>query len=152
MENEAAIQQFWNTFKAKQGLTNANYLAWSFGNNPEMANRLAELVVKGVKTATTSAYALYEENEPLPKVGEYNIILNGNGEPVAITQTVVTEIIPFDSVSWEHAYHEGEGDRSLAYWREVHEAFFKPAYAEADLAFDQSIPCVCEVFEVVYKK
>lgn len=152
MENQTAIQEFWEAFKSKEGLTDANYQAWAFGDSPEMANHLAELVVKGIKTATTSACALYEENEPLPKVGEYNTILNGIGEPVVLTKTVVTEIVSFDAVSWEHAYHEGEGDRSLAYWRKVHEAFFKRAYAEAGLAFDQSIPCFCEVFEVVYKK
>ena len=33
------------------------------------------------KTATTSSYPLYAlENEPLPQVGEYNIILDGNDE------------------------------------------------------------------------
>lgn len=52
-------------------------------------------------------------------------------------------------ITWEHAYHEGEGDRSLAYWRKVHEDFFKQEYAEAGLTFDQTISCFCEVFEVV---
>ncbi|WP_010630568.1 ASCH domain-containing protein [Sporolactobacillus vineae] len=152
MTNEASIKKFWKAFKVQQEITHDNYQAWSFGYTPETADQLAELVVRGVKTATTSAYKLYEADEPLPQPGEYNIILDGSGEPVAITKTVVTEIVPFQSVSSEHAWHEGEGDRSLAYWREVHEAFFKEEYAEAGLTFSTAIPCVCEVFEVVFTR
>ena len=33
-------------------------------------------------------------------------------------------------VSEEHAYKEGEGDRSLAYWRAVHEEFFTKEFEE----------------------
>ncbi|BBN99796.1 ASCH domain-containing protein [Sporolactobacillus terrae] len=152
MANDEAIIKFWNEYKTKQGLTHDNYQAWAFGNTPEMADDLAELVVRGIKTATTSAYELYEKEEPLPQVGEYNIILNGNDEPEAITKTVVTEIVPYNLVTWEHAYHEGEGDRSLTYWRRVHEVFFKQEYAEAGRSFHNEIPCFCEVFEVVYRK
>lgn len=44
-----------------------------------MADELAELVNCKIKTATTSAYELYEAGEHIPQVGEYNIILNGLG-------------------------------------------------------------------------
>lgn len=152
MVNNESVKKFWNAFKVKQGLTHDNYQAWAFGYTPETANRLADLVVKGVKTATASALDIYKSDEQLPQPGEYNIILDGNGEPVVITKTVVAEVMPFQQVSWEHAWHEGEGDRSLAYWRKVHEAFFKKEYDEAGLTFSTSIPCVCEVFEVVFKR
>lgn len=152
MANEALTKKFWKVFKMQQGITRDSYQAWSFGDTPEMADQLAELVVRGMKTATTSAYELYEADEPLPQPGAYNIILDGRGEPVAVTKTVVTEIVPFQSVSWEHAWHEGEGNRSLAYWRKVHEAFFEKEYIEAGLKFNMDIPCVCEVFEVVFKR
>ena len=67
-----------------------------------------------------------------------------------VTQTTVVETIPYNLVSAEHAYHEGEGDRSLSYWREVHEKFFKSEYAQMGKQFHEKIPCVCEVFKVVY--
>ena len=39
--------------------------AWAFG---AMADELADLVLRGEKTATASAYELYKlENEPLPQ-------------------------------------------------------------------------------------
>lgn len=143
------VTSYWNQFVKKSGIENATYDAWAFGDNKQDANKLADLVVTGVKTATTSAYELYEPDEPIPQVGDYNIILNWEGQPVCITRTEVVEILPFKWVSWEHAYHEGEGDKSLWYWRQVHEAFFKREYAQNNGTFSYNIPCVCEVFKVV---
>lgn len=45
---------------------------------------------------------------------------------------------------------EGEGDRSLACWRQVHEDFFRAELAEAGLEFSPEMPVACEEFEVVY--
>ena len=55
------------------------YEAWAFGEAPD---KLAELVVRGIKTATCSAYDLYAaENEPLPEAGDYSVILNSKKKP-----------------------------------------------------------------------
>lgn len=42
-------------------------------------------------------------------------------------------LVPFDQVSERHAWLEGEGDRSLAYWREVHREAFEPDYQAAGM-------------------
>ncbi|APX72440.1 ASCH domain-containing protein [Companilactobacillus allii] len=118
-----------------------------FGGDPKT---LANLVDKGIKTATTSAYDLYTKTEYMPTTGDYNIILDDKELPVCITKTLVTEIVPFKQVSAEHAYHEGEGDRSLKYWRVIHEDFFTKEYLAAGKEFNDDIPCLCEVFEKVY--
>ena len=60
-------------------------------------------------------------------------------------------MIPFDEVSEEHAYKEGEGDRSLAYWRAVHEEFFTEVFEEANIEFNGQTRILCEEFQVVYK-
>ena len=39
---------------------------------------------------------------------------------------------------------------SLAYWREVHERFFRQEMEEAGLGFDEDMPVVCEEFSCVY--
>ncbi|MGV0169107.1 ASCH domain-containing protein [Furfurilactobacillus sp. WILCCON 0119] len=72
------------------------------------------LLLRVKKTATTSAFF---PGETTAAVDEYNIILDGRNQPVAVTQTVVSEIMPFTQVSAEHAYHEGEGDQTLTHWR-----------------------------------
>lgn len=125
--------------------------AYRFGADDNDANQLAALVLAGTKTATASARDLYENDEPLPQVGEYDAILNGDNEPVCVTYTDAVAVQPFDQVSADHAYREGEGDRSLAYWRQVHAAFFKAEYAELGRTFDPTTSrVVLESFHRVY--
>lgn len=150
MKNQDKVQIYWNKFKSTAGIEGNDYTAWSFGNTKEMADNLASLVAKGVKTATTSSLDLYEPDEAKPFVDEYNIILDGSENPVCITKPVVVEKIPFNLVSQEHAYHEGEGDRSLHQWRKEHEAFFKSVYKQSGKIFTEDSLCLCEVFEVVF--
>ena len=64
----------WNEFITKHKINNTDYTAWTFGAEADL---LAHLVATGEKTATSSAYQLYEtENEPLPKAGDYSVILD----------------------------------------------------------------------------
>ena len=46
-------------------------------------------------------------------------------------------------------YHEGVGDRTLAFWRKVHQEFFSEELKTIGKAFDDGIEIVCEEFEVV---
>ncbi len=130
----------------KSGI-DGEYDAWAFGDD---ADCLAELVKTGIKTATSSLLLFYElEDEPLPQPGEYNIILDSNDEAVCIIRTTNVYTVPFDQVSEEHACREGEGDRTLKYWRSVHRKFFLEELKEIGKTFDEGLEVVCEEFEVV---
>ena len=132
----------------RSGLT-GTWEAWAFSEAPD---KLARLVVQGIKTATCSAYDLYEtDNEPLPQAGDYSIILNADEEAVCIIKTLKVYVTDFDHVSQEHAYKEGEGDRSLEYWRKVHADFLTEELASVNRTFDGSTKVVCEEFEVVFQ-
>lgn len=96
-------------------------------------------------------YILGGEEDPLPQSGDYSIILNSKDEAVCVIQTTKTTVVPFDEVSKEHAYKEGEGDRSLAYWRAVHEEFFTKEFEETKTEFNGQTRILCEEFQVVYK-
>ena len=129
------------------GLT-GTYEAWSFG---EASDKLAALVKNGVKTATCSAYELYQaEGEPIPKAGDYSIILDSKGDAVCIVKTTRVYVAAFNQISQEHAYKEGEGDRSLEYWRKVHKDSLTRELAEINEAFTEHTQVVCEEFEVIY--
>ena len=124
------------------------YDAWSFGDD---ADTLARLVRDGIKTATCSAYCFYEmEEETLPEAGAYSIILDSDDQAVCITRTTKVYVAPFSQVTADHAFKEGEGDRSLEYWRKVHIKFFTEDLKEAGFPFDEEMKLVCEEFEVVY--
>lgn len=125
------------------------YEAWRYGS--DTPDKLAGLTASGIKTATASAYPLYEyENCDLPKVGDYNIILRTDGTALCITQTICVTVVPFMQVTAEHAYKEGEGDRSLAYWRTVHEKVFTDELMEINKQFADDMPVVCEEFKIVF--
>ncbi len=144
--------ELWNEYLKINPSAPESYAAWAFGDSEEMASELATLVLEGTKTATASNYQLYElENEPLPHAGLHNILLDGNGAAVAVLITTAVEVVPFDEVTGEHAYLEGEGDRTLRHWRHVHELFFKKELEALEIQFDYKMPVVCERFEVVYK-
>ena len=125
--------------------------SWSFGANEEQADDLLALVLDGTKTATAGALWDYEsDNEPLPEAGSLSIILDGRGHPRALIEATAVAVVPFDEVDEEHAYLEGEGDRSLEFWREVHERFFTEV-ATHDHGFQPDMPVVLERFRVVYQ-
>ena len=122
---------------------------FSFGdeNDIQMQNYLAQLVLKGEKTATTSLYSLYDfENERIPQVGDVNVILDGNSNEVCVTVNTKVYRLPFKDISEEYAYKEGEGDKSLEYWKKVHKDFF---IKEAEGNFNESMEVLCEEFELL---
>ena len=65
-------------------------------------------------------------------------------------KTTKVYVTAFDQVSQEHAYKEGEGDRSLEYWRKVHIDFLTRELAGINKAFTKKTQVVCEEFELVY--
>ena len=126
----------------------APYEAWAYGDAPD---ELARLTLSGVKRGTSSAHALYTaENEPLPQAGDYSVILDSCGEAVCVIRNVTVRILLFREVDERHARLEGEGDRSLRHWREVHERFFRQELAGIPMVFTEDIAVVCEEFEVMY--
>ncbi|MEN1894031.1 ASCH domain-containing protein [Staphylococcus nepalensis] len=143
------IEQYWEGFiELIPEYQNKTYEAWSFGVDED---KLATLVRKGEKTATTSGYSSYRvENEKLPQVGEVSIVLNKAGEPQCIIEITHIYQVPFNEVSERHAYLEGEGDKSLNYWKKAHIAFFESYYQSLGLNFDESEIMVCEEFKVLY--
>lgn len=118
--------------------------AWSIGDNPDMANELADLVIKGIKTASCGSLTSFQAEESAPKIGSYNIILNGQGSPVCVIRMVSMRLIRFSDVTEEFARKEGEGDLSLEYWRKEHKAFFT-----REGFYSDDMELVAEEFEVI---
>ena len=114
------------------------------------ADELSQLIVEGKKTATCSAYALYEiEKQPLPTVGLYTIVLNSKNEPVTIIKTTEIQILKMNEVPEELAIAEGEGDLTFEYWWNGHKNYFTTELAEYGLEFSEDMLLVFERFEVV---
>lgn len=127
------------------------YEAWAFGSTRRVANHLAALTLSGEKTTTAGAYDCYKAEEyPIPNVNDYVVVLNAREHAVCIIRITEVAIVPFSQVSEFHAYYEGEGNRSLKYWRKVHKRFFSAELKSIGLKFSEAMPVVCETFERVY--
>jgi uncharacterized protein YhfF len=92
----------------------------SFGDSPRLADELAQLVLAGKKTVTCSAAA----QGLLTQIGKRMVILDGSGRPRAVIETVELTQRCFLEVDATFAGDEGEGDRTLADWREAHKTYF----------------------------
>ncbi|WP_282852640.1 ASCH domain-containing protein [Gulosibacter sediminis] len=143
--------EYWRQVRdVKPELPEAVPEAWAFGATQEHADELLALVLAGTKTATASSFWDYQATgDPVPRAGEFSVVLDGAGEPRAIIETLEVRIRPFGEVDAEHASAEGEGDRSLAYWREVHERFWR-LHSENPHGFEPDMAVVCERFRLVY--
>jgi len=79
------VKAFWNAYLATLPKNHLHRFvtlpdAWNFGNTPEMADRLGDLVVKGVKTATCHRYL----GENVLEDGGSSILLDGRDRPLRV--------------------------------------------------------------------
>jgi uncharacterized protein YhfF len=150
------VESYWRSYleslPADSPVRDEQYVAEGWGDSPEMADELGALIADGTKTATCSALWEYEaEDEPLPQVGLKSVVLDGKGDPLCIVETTEVEVRPYEEVDAGFAYEEGEGDRSLEYWREAHWRFFSRTLPNIGKEPTTDMPLVCERFRVVYK-
>ncbi len=149
-----SVAQLWEDYLASGvlGAADATYSAWQFGYGVEQGDSLLACVLDGPKRATAGALWVYEaEGEAVPVPGDYSVILDGHGIARCIIRTTQVDVTPFDEVDAAFAYDEGEGDRSLEYWREAHWPYFVRELAELGREAVPDMPVVCERFEVVYR-
>lgn len=122
-----------------------------FGNNEKDADELARLVKKGIKKATShSLLGLQNRNEPLPRTGAFLVIINWKGEAQCIVRTTAVTLKPYFSIDAAYAQIEGEGDKSLAHWKQVHWDYFTEELQEFGREPRESMIIVCQEFEKVF--
>ena len=144
----------WNAFisKHQEYKTKALPSSFYFCDNEKDANECAELVVKGIKQATATSLWWYNTHkQPLPKSGDLYIITDWNGHAKAIIQTIKIEQVPYREITEKFAATEGEGDKSLRYWKKVHEAYYKREMIPYGASFSEEMIIVCEYFKTLYK-
>jgi uncharacterized protein YhfF len=123
----------------------------SFGDSEEQSASLIALIVAGTKRGTCSLlWSWHYESAVIPKVGDIEIVLDWHERPVLVRRTINLEIVPFDRITASFAASEGEGDLSLQYWQAEHWRFFAEECRRMGRVADQSMPLVCESFEVLH--
>ena len=122
-----------------------------FCDNEHDANECVNLVVNGIKKATSpSLLGLQLRNEPLPKIGDFMVITDWSGKAKCIVKTTAEKLKPYFSIDEEYAKKEGEGDKSLAYWKKTHWDYYQRELSEFNREPRESMIIVCQEFEKVY--
>ena len=148
------LQPFWDAFQQAAGAVDPSrfYEACHFADSEPVADALAALVLQGTKRATASlVWALEAAGKAAPKPGDLSIVTDWQGNALCVIETQSVQVVPFDEVSAAFAATEGEGDKSLAYWREAHWDYFGRECAAIGTTRDLKMPVLCEVFSVVYR-
>ncbi len=145
------VYEFWASVKAETGIEGDFLGAWPHGDNPQLADDLLGLILEGRKRAATDLVAEMEYyGDPEPEVGAYCIVLDGAGRPAAVTRTVSLRRTTFDDVDEEHAFWEGEDDRTLESYRREHIKYFTRLGKALGFEFSGDMEVVLERFELVY--
>ena len=137
-------------FHSKQ-LPYRELISFYFCDNEKDANECAELTLKGTKRATASSLWGYKEsNEVLPKESDLSVVTNWSGIAQCIIQVKKVEIVPFNEITPQFAEEEGEGGKSLEYWKKVHWSFYQRELKDSLYSPTQDMPVVCEYFKKVF--
>jgi uncharacterized protein YhfF len=116
------------------------------------ANVCAELILRGEKRASCSMdYWYSHEGEERPKVGHLQVVTNWDGKPICIIEIVSVSQCKYGEITADFAAEEGEGDKSLAWWREAHWQFFSLECDELGIEASDDMLLVLERFKVVHK-
>ncbi len=129
------------------------YIVAGISGNEEIADELLGLYLCGKKYAGSSLLKDYESaGDPLPKVGNYWIILDAKGIPRCLVQTTKVVLQKFKDIGKDIAEAEGEGDLSVHYWRQAHQKFFLPFLEQWGVRDLEEAIVVVEFFRILYKE
>jgi uncharacterized protein YhfF len=154
MKRTPRTEKYWQDFirslAGKKSVPNS-YTVYYFGNSKKLADELAELVRTGIKTATSSLLWEFEhDQEPMPKAGDFAVVTDWEGEPRCIIEIKEVELKSFSEVDEQFAYDYGEGERTLAWWKEDMFQYYSKICKQIGKTPSENMPLVCERFRVLY--
>lgn len=150
-----SVATMWQEFMdsaALEGDRDRPLSSWHFCDNQHDADECARLVVSGRKRATApSLWGLEHEGGPFPRVGDLHVITDWAGIARCIIRITRIDIVPLHEITEEHAQAEGEGDGSLAWWREAHWAYYQRELQGSNYQPQPHMPIVFQRFECIYR-
>jgi uncharacterized protein YhfF len=151
LHDQAAGDRMWQEYQRATGSAARLAGAFAFGASPAMADTLAGEVLHGPKRATAGLLLEHEhDDEPVPRPGDYWVVLGGQGQPVCVIRTTEVQIKPLNQVDAAFAWDEGEGERTLEWWRQAHRDAFSRRCEEIGVPFSEDLPTVFERFDLVW--
>jgi 5-formyltetrahydrofolate cyclo-ligase len=148
-------KSYWDSYISKLSDNNKPiqpFIEASFAGNIDITDGLIALYLNGKKTAGSSVLEDFQTaGDPVPKIGNYWIMLNSKSEPQCIAKTIHIVTCKFKDVPIDIAVAEGEGDLSLEYWRKVHSELYHPYLKDWGIKVIDDATIITEFFEIVYR-
>ena len=154
MEEQSKIylEKYLNSLSESERQKYQSFSSDYFCADEHNANLCAELIRIGQKTATCSLSCWYESGEEsMPTIGHLMVVVNWKDEPICIIEIDSVEKCKYNKVTPEFAHAEGEGDRSIEWWRKAHWEFFAEECVELGIEPDENMELVLERFHVVHR-
>ena len=149
------IKNYWNSYLdsiPEEDRPIHPHVEVSIAGNLEICDTLLGLYLERKKSAGSGLVKDYElAEDELPIVGNFWIVLNSNEEAKCILKTTRVVKNKFKDITEEIATAEGEGDLTIAYWKNAHREFFEPFLKDWKINDLDSEEVVTEFYEVVYK-
>jgi 5-formyltetrahydrofolate cyclo-ligase len=122
----------------------------SFAGGRGITDSLIQLYLGGKKWAGSSIVQDFESaGDPLPRVGNYWIVLDSAERPRLLLKTVRVEIHAFEEITAEIARAEGEGDLSVEHWKKSHGEHYAPHLAGWGVSRLSDARVITEFFEIL---
>ncbi len=144
-------RSLWEEYCADKGISAPRPPSDQFGDTPELADELLELVLKGQKKATCELKRWFDNHgHDLPTTGDQWIVTDGSGAEKCIIETTQVDLCSVRQVDEAFAWDEGEGDRSLTFWKEAHDAYYRRQAERDGFVYSDEMTCVCERFKLIW--
>lgn len=120
----------------------------SFGGTDPEKDDLADKVIKGQKTATSSLEEYYLLGiKKRSKVGDYFSVLDSSGNEVALVRIEKVRNVKFGNITDKFAVEEGDG--SLENWKAIHQPYYSELLQKIGKELNDETILVCEWFKVI---
>ncbi|WP_447957000.1 ASCH domain-containing protein [Vreelandella sp. EE7] len=150
--SQAYLNKYLNSLPSETAEKYTSFSADYFCADEYNANVCADLILRGEKRASCSLECWYShEGEPMPEVGHLQVVTDWEGNPVCIIELTSVSKCKYSDVTAAFAAEEGEGDKSLKWWREAHWEFFSLECSELSIEPTEDMLLVLERVKVVYK-
>lgn len=150
-KSKSYLEQYLNSLSDASASKYSSFSADYFCADEYNANVCADLILRGEKGASCSLNVWYsEQGEILPKVGHLQVVTNWDGAPVCIIEVTSVTKCKYNEVTAEFAALEGEGDKTLEWWKNAHWNFFSKECEELNIAPSEDMLLVLEQFKTVY--
>jgi uncharacterized protein YhfF len=150
-KHQEFLNEYLNSIPDREAKKYTSFSSDYFCGDEYNANLCADLILRGEKRATCSMEYWYShEGEQKPTVGHLQVVTDWNGKPVCIIEITSTKLCKFSDVTEEFAIAEGEGDKTLEWWRDAHWRFFSKECDELKISPNEDMLLLQEHFKVVY--